>query len=272
MSSITLRTNRQIPQIGLGVYQAQPGPDTRNAVLAALEAGYRHVDTAAVYNNEADVGEAIAASGLDRSEVFITTKLWNDDHGYDKTLRAFDRSLSQLGMQYVDLYLIHWPVPVLRLDTWRALERLTLDGRVRDIGVSNYMARHIDEILQYAPLAPVVNQIELSPYLYRTRLDTVERCREHNIVLEAYSPLTKGRKLDDPLLAEIGRPYGKTPAQVLIRWGIDKEFVVLPKSVNADRIAENYDVFDFSLSPDDIERLDGCDEGLATGWDPTDAP
>lgn len=270
MNTLTLRTRRKIPQIGLGVYKAQPGPDTKNAVLAALGAGYRHVDTASIYNNEADVGEAIAASGLDRSEVFVTTKLWNDDHGYDNALRAFDRSLTQLGLAYVDLYLVHWPVPILRLETWRALERLTLDGRVRDIGVSNYLAKHIDEILEYAPVVPAVNQIELSPYLYRTRLDTVERCRQHDIVIEAYSPLTKGRKLDDPILAEIGRVHGKTPAQVLIRWAIQHGFVVLPKSINPARIRANHDVFDFELTEDHMNRLDDLDEGLVTGWDPAD--
>lgn len=270
MNDLTLRTKRKIPQIGLGVYKTQPGPDTMTAVSAALEVGYRHIDTAAIYNNEADVGEAISASGLERSEVFVTTKLWNDDHGYDNTLRAFDRSLAQLGLTYVDLYLIHWPVPILRLETWRALERLTLDGRVRDIGVSNYMARHIDEVLDYAPVVPAVNQIELSPYLYRTRLDTVERCRQHNIVIEAYSPLTKGRKLEDPVLAEIGRVHGKTPAQVLIRWAIQHSFVVLPKSVNPARIQANYDVFDFELTEDHMRRLNDLDEGLVTGWDPAD--
>ncbi|MDJ0925525.1 MAG: aldo/keto reductase [Acidimicrobiia bacterium] len=268
MQTLTTNTRRKIPQIGLGVYQSAPGAATRDAVLAAIEAGYRHIDTASIYRNETDVGDAIAASGLDRSDVFITTKLWNDDHGYDKTLAAFDRSLEQLSLDYVDLYLIHWPVPVLRLDTWRALERLTMDGRVRDIGVSNYMARHIDEILNYAPVVPAVNQIELSPYLYRTRLDTVERCRENGIIVEAYSPLTKGRKLDDPVLTDIGRRHSKTPAQVLIRWAIQHDFVPLPKSVNRARIIENIDVFDFVLSDEEMGRLDGLDEGLVTGWDP----
>ena len=265
-----MRTRRPIPQVGLGVYKTEPGPVTRNAVLAALEAGYRHIDTAMIYNNEADVGAAIKASSIDRGEVFVTTKLWNDDHGYDNTLAAFDRSLGQLGLDYVDLYLIHWPVPELRLDTWRALERLTLDGRVRDIGVSNYLASHINEILEYAPVVPAVNQIELSPYLYRTRFDTVERCRENGIVIEAYSPLTKGRKLDDPILTDIGNAHEKTAAQVLIRWGIQQGFVVLPKSVNPDRIVENHDVFDFELTEDEMARLDGLDEGLVTGWDPDD--
>ncbi|MCP3994770.1 MAG: aldo/keto reductase [bacterium] len=267
-----MRTRRPIPTIGLGVYKSEPGTVTRDAVRQALELGYRHIDTASIYNNEPDVGDAIAASGLDRADVFVTTKLWNDDQGYDNTLRAFDRSLDQLGLDYVDLYLIHWPVPEKRLETWQALERLTLDGRVRDIGVSNYMVSHLNEILEQAAVTPAINQIEMSPFIYRSRLDTIDLCQEHDIVIEAYSPLTKGRKLNEPLLSEVGNQYGKTPAQVLIRWALDKGFVVLPKSVNADRIAENRDVFDFSLTAGDMERLDALDEGLATGWDPSTAP
>lgn len=266
----TMRTNRKIPSIGLGVYQSAPGESTQNAVLAAFAAGYRHIDTASIYNNEADVGDAIARSGLDRNEIFVTTKLWNDDHGYDNALQALDRSLDKLGLDYVDLYLIHWPVPHVRLDSWRALERMTLDGRVRDIGVSNYLVRHIDEILDHAPVVPAVNQIELSPYNYGTRLDTVEKCRASGILLEAYSPLTKARKLDDPLLAEIGAAHGKTAAQVLIRWALEHGFVVLPKSVKVNRIEENFNVFDFSLSDAEMERLNSLDEGLVTGWDPAE--
>ncbi len=269
-ATVQLHTRRQIPSVGLGVYKCEPGPVTKRAVRAALDAGYRHIDTAFIYNNEADVGEAIAESGLNRGDVFVTTKLWNDDHGYDKTLRAFDRSLELLGLDYVDLYLIHWPVQVLRLDSWRALERLTLDGRVRDIGVSNYLARHLNEILEYTAMIPAVNQIEVTPYNYRTRLETIEMCRQHRIVVEAYSPLTKARKLADPVLAEIGSTHGKTPAQVLIRWALDQGFVVLPKSTRAERIAENFGVFDFSLSSAEMARLEDLDEGLVTGWDPAD--
>jgi methylglyoxal/glyoxal reductase len=272
MATLTMRTRRTIPAIGLGVYKSEPGPVTQNAVREALRVGYRHIDTASIYNNEADVGAAIAASDLDRGEIFVTTKLWNDDQGYDNTLAAFELSLDALGIDYVDLYLMHWPVEGLRLDTWRAMERLTLDGRVRDIGVSNFMARHLEEIVELGTVVPAVNQIELSPYNYRTRLETIDRCRELGIVVEAYSPLTKGRKLTDPVLAEVGAAYGKTPAQVLIRWALDKGFVVLPKSVNPTRIAENYDVFDFALGEADIGRLDALDEGLTTGWDPTNAP
>jgi diketogulonate reductase-like aldo/keto reductase len=272
VETLMMRTRRSIPTVGLGVYKVEPGTVTKDSVLAALRVGYRHIDTASIYNNEADVGDAIGASGLDRSEVFVTTKVWNEDHGYDATLAAFDISLEQLGLEYVDLYLIHWPVPVLRLDTWRALERLTLDGRVRDIGVSNYMVPHLREILDHAAVVPSVNQIELTPYNYRSRLEILNLCRDNEIVVVSYSPLTKGRKLDDPVLAEVGAQYGKTPAQVLIRWVIDKGFGVLPKSVSAERIAENYDVFDFFLTEADMDRLDALDEGLATGWDPTGAP
>lgn len=272
MATLTMRTRRTIPAIGLGVYKSEPGPVTENAVRAALRVGYRHIDTASIYNNEADVGAAIAASDLDRGEIFVTTKLWNDDQGYDNTLAAFELSLELLGLDYVDLYLMHWPVEGLRLDTWRAMERLTLDGRVRDIGVSNFMARHLEEIVEHGAVVPAVNQIELSPYNYRSRLEIIDRCRELGIVVEAYSPLTKGRKLADPVLAEVGSAHGKTPAQVLIRWALDKGIVVLPKSVNPTRIAENYDVFDFTLREADIDRLDALDEGLATGWDPTNAP
>lgn len=272
MATLTMRTRRTIPVIGLGVYKSEPGPVTKQAVLDALRVGYRHIDTAAIYNNEADVGEAIAESGLDRDDVFITTKLWNDDQGYDNTLTAFDRSLELLGLDHVDLYLMHWPVPELRLDTWRAMERLTLDGRVKDIGVSNFMVQHLNELIESSAVVPAVNQIELSPYNYRSRVETIDLCRQHDIVIEAYSPLTKGRKLGDPVLHEVGEKYGKTPAQVLIRWALDKGFVVLPKSVRASRIAENFDVFDFSLDADDLARLDGLDEALATGWDPLNAP
>jgi diketogulonate reductase-like aldo/keto reductase len=265
-----MRTRREIPSIGLGVYKSEPGRVTKQAVRSALDIGYRHIDTAFIYNNEADVGEAIASSGLNREDVFVTTKLWNEDHGYENTLQAFDRSLELFGLTYVDLYLIHWPVPVHRLDSWRALERLTLDGRVRDIGVSNYMARHVDEVLEYTSVVPAVNQIEVTPYNYRTRLETVEKCRQHGIVVEAYSPLTKGRKLGDPALAKIGEKHGKTAAQVLIRWGLEQGFVVLPKSIHPERIAENFDVFNFSLTAAEMQQLEELDEGLVTGWDPDD--
>ena len=270
--TVSLGADVEMPVLGLGVFRAPAGRTTRQAVGAALEAGYRHIDTAAIYQNESDVGQAVRESGLERSEVFVTTKLWNDAHGYEPALQAFKESNARLGLGYVDLYLIHWPVPDLRVETWRALELLLENDEVRAIGVSNYTPRHLEELLAHASQQPSVNQIELSPYNYRSRLPVVQFCEVHGIKIEAYSPLTKGKKLNDPVLGRIGRPYGKTAAQVLIRWAIDKGFVVLPKSANAYRIAQNGAVFDFELSDDDLGLLDALDENLVTGWDPTGAP
>jgi diketogulonate reductase-like aldo/keto reductase len=255
-----------IPQLGLGVYQTPVGATTRSAVLAALRAGYRHVDTARVYRNEADVGAAIRESGIPREQIFITTKLWNDDHGFDKARHAFDASLERLGLDHVDLYLIHWPVAGKRLDSWRALERLHADGRARAIGVSNYLVPHLEELLAAATVPPAANQIELSPFLQRR--DTVALCRARGIAIEAYSPLTRGQRLAHPVITAIARELEKTPAQVLLRWGIQHGFIVLPKSVRAERIVENAAVFDFALSEAQLARLDALEENLATGWDP----
>ena len=272
MDTVVLSNGVVLPTLGLGVYQAPAGGVTTAAVLSALEAGYRHIDTAAAYRNEGDVGLALRSSDVPRGEIFITTKLWNTDHGYDSTLAACDASLARLSLDYVDLYLVHWPVEGLRLDTWRAMEQILADGRARAVGVSNYMIHHLEELLAHAEQPPAVNQFELSPYIYGSRRELVEWCRDHNIVVEAYSPLTKGIKLGDPVLAAIGDRHGKSPAQVLIRWALDHDFVVIPKSTNPERIRQNIDVFDFSLSDDEMAELDGLDEGLVTGWDPTDAP
>ncbi|HZJ65218.1 MAG TPA: aldo/keto reductase [Kofleriaceae bacterium] len=267
---IALATGAQIPQIGFGVYDAPPGPTTRDAVIAALELGYRHIDTARIYGNEGDVAEAIRASSVPRSEIFVTTKLWNDDHGYDEALRAFDKSLGRLGMEYVDLYLVHWPVQGKRRDSWRAMERVFADGKAKAIGVSNYLVPHLREVLGDAKVRPHVNQIELSPFLQRRY--TVALCKEEGIVVEAYSPLTRGKKLDDPVVGEVARAVKRTPAQVLLRWGIQHGFVVLPKSVRRPRIAENAAVFDFALDAAQMARLDGLEEGLKMNWDPEGAP
>lgn len=271
-STFRLNNGVEIPRLGLGVYRAAAGAEARNAVLWALEAGYRHVDTAAFYGNEADVGRAIRESGIAREDVFVTTKLWNEDHGYDAALAAFDASLERLGFDYVDLYLIHWPVPDLRLESWRALERLYGEGRARAIGVSNYMVQHLEELLAHCTVVPAVNQIELSPWSWRSRRDVVELCRAQGIALEAYSPLTKGRRLDDPTLRSVAERVGRTPAQVLIRWALQRDLIVIPKSTNRGRIRENADVFDFELPAAEMERLEALDEGLVTGWDPTSAP
>jgi diketogulonate reductase-like aldo/keto reductase len=265
--TLALRDGRAIPQLGLGVYQVPPGEGTRTAVASALDVGYRHVDTAAVYRNEADVGTAIRASGLEPGSVWVTTKLANGDQGAATARRAFETSLQRLGLDGVDLYLLHWPHE-RRLESWSVLERLHAEGLARSIGVSNFLVRHLDELLAHASVAPAVNQIELSPFLYRSREDTLRRCAEEGIVVEAYSPLTKGRRLGDPTVASVAAEVGRTPAQVLIRWSLQKGFVVLPRSSNASRIAENAAVFDFSLDDAQMDALDALDEGLTTGWDP----
>jgi diketogulonate reductase-like aldo/keto reductase len=269
---IKLNNGVEIPQLGLGVYQSPAGKATRNAVRYAIEAGYRHIDTAKIYGNEADVGKALDKIGIDRREVFITTKLWNADQGYETTLKACEKSLKQMNLDFVDLYLMHWPVPEHRLKSWSAMEKLLSEGKCRAIGVSNFMVRHLEQLLEHSEIIPAVNQIELSPYNYLQRKELLDFCRERGIVMEAYSPLTKGRKLGDPALVEIAGMHKKTPAQVLIRWALEKNFVVLPKSVHPDRIAENATVYDFVLSQADTEILDSLNENLATGWDPTNAP
>ena len=258
-----------LPQLGLGVYQS--GAATEQAVLWALELGYRHFDTAAIYRNEADVGRALRSAGVPRGELFITTKLWSRDHGYQTALDACAVSLDKLQLDTVDLYLIHAPPkPALRADTWRAMETLLEQGRTRAIGVSNYGVRHLDEMAGYAAVIPAVNQIELSPYLQRREL--TERCRELGIVPEAYAPLTKGQRLGDPRLAAIAEVHGKSPAQVLIRWALEQDTIVIPKSVHRERIAENIDVFDFALTSGDLQTMASWEEGLITSWDPTTDP
>lgn len=268
--TIPLRDGVEIPRIGLGVYQSARGAETQRAVAEALRIGYRHVDTARIYGNEQDVGAAVRESGVPRSQLFVTTKLWNDDHGHDAALRAFDASLKRLGLEHIDLYLLHWPVPRKRLDSWRALERLHAEGRVRAIGVSNFMVRHLEELLAGAKIAPAVNQIEVSPFLQQR--DVRACCEQHGIVVEAYSPLTQGERLDHPALVAVARRIARTPAQVLLRWGLQHGMVVLPKSVRAARIAENAALFDFELDGEAMRALDALEEGLVMGWDPRDAP
>ena len=264
---VTLNNGVEMPVLGLGVWQVQTGNECRRAVLWALEAGYRHIDTARIYGNEKDVGAAIRESGLPRAEIFVTTKLWNGDQGYEKALRAFDQSLSALGLEYVDLYLIHWPVPGTREDSWRALQHILEEGRSRAIGVSNYTDRHLAELLSWADVPPAVDQVEFSPYLYQ--VDLLEYCRGHGIQLEAYSPLTRGRQLKDVKLVNVARRVGRTPAQVLIRWALQHDLVVIPKSVRHARIVENAAVFDFSLSAEDMAVLDALDESHRFAWDPS---
>ncbi len=269
-SDVTLNNGVRIPRFGLGVFRAGDEGATRAAVSAALDAGYRHVDTARIYRNEDEVGQAIRASAIPRSEIFVTTKLWNDDHGYDEARRAFDASLATLGLDFIDLYLVHWPVSGRRAETWRAMEEILRGGRCRAIGISNFTVRHLEELLRTAREVPAVNQVELHPFLQQR--DLVARCRKEGIAVEAYSPLTKGKRLDHPELTAVARKAGRTVAQVLIRWSLEKEFIVIPKSARRERIVENAAALDFELESDAMRTLDALDESLRTAWDPSDVP
>lgn len=269
-SRLRLNNNTEIPRLGLGVFRAGAGGGTRDAVRWALEAGYRHIDTAAVYRNEVEVGEAIRESGIPREDLFVTTKLWREQFGFEEARRAFDASLQKLGLDYVDLYLLHWPQPETREPSWRALEVLHAEGRAKAIGVSNFMPQHLEPLLQTAKTIPAVNQIELHPFHQQPK--TVEFCEAHSIAIEAWSPLTKAQRLDDPTVSAIAREVDRSSAQVLIRWSLQRGFVVLPKSANEARIRENAEVFDFTLSHEQMQQLDGLEEGYrsAPGWDPSD--
>ncbi|CAG8516924.1 17886_t:CDS:2, partial [Racocetra persica] len=313
-STITLNDGNKIPRIGLGVFKAPSGKTTQQAILWALEAGYRHVDTASTYGNEMDVGIAIANSGIPREEIFVTTKIWNTgfedylhtyhyrdtltkkrrrshtfkippktstaahtsimgclfNQGYESTLKAAETSLEKLQTGYIDLLILHSPLPgpEKRAESYKALQELVKRGLVKSIGVSNYGVKHLKELLDSNPeIKPTLNQVEIHPWLARS--DIVSFCNEHNIVVEAYSPLTRGQKLNDPTLVRIAKEYGKTPAQILIRWGLQHNYVTLPKSVSKERIIENANVFDFKIKQDDMETLDSLDEYLVVAWDPT---
>ena len=265
---IELNHGGPMPLFGLGTFRSPEGEPTRSAVRAALDAGYRHIDTAAIYGNEESVGAAIREHDVPRDDVFVTTKLAKDDHGYDSALRAFDGSLRRLGLDYVDLYLIHWPGGGPRRESWRALEEIRGSGRAKAIGVSNYTVRHMEEVLAQGSVVPAVNQFELHPFNYRSRMEMVDFCREHEIAVEGYSPLTKTKRLDDRTLQRIADAHGKTAAQVLIRWSLQHRFITIPKSTHQGRIEENADVFDFELGTEEMERLDALDEDLTTSWDP----
>lgn len=265
-ATLPLRSGGTIPVVGLGVWQSARGAETREAVTKALALGYRHVDTARIYGNEADVGAAVKSSGVPRGEIFVTTKLWNDDQGFDSALRAFDKSLERLALDHVDLYLIHWPVEGKRRDSWRALERIKSEGRARAIGVSNFLVKHLEELLGEAKEPPSVNQIEIHPFLQHR--ETRAFCKKHDIVVEAYSPLTRGEKLGHAVVKDVAKRTKRTPAQVLLRWGVQHGLVVLPKSTREERIRENGSLFDFTLDDAAMQALDALDEGHATGWDP----
>ncbi|MFI6516812.1 aldo/keto reductase [Spirillospora sp. NPDC050679] len=257
-----------MPQLGFGVWQVADD-EAEGAVRTAIETGYRSIDTAAVYENEEGTGRAVRASGVPRDELFVTTKLWNSDQGYDQTLRAFDASMERLGLDRLDLYLIHWPMPTVGtyLDTWRAMEKLHADGRIRAIGVSNFTVEALRRVIDEAEVVPAVNQVELHPYLQQNGLR--EFHEEHGIRTEAWSPLGQGKGLlEDPALAPIAKAHGKSPAQVVLRWHLQLGNVVIPKSVTPSRIAENFDVFDFELTGDDMAAIAELDSGTRLGPDP----
>lgn len=261
-STIKMNNGVEIPRFGLGTFQSKAGEETYNAVRWALEMGYRHIDTAALYGNEEDVGRAIADSGIPREEIFLVTKVWNDDQGYESTFRALEASLRRLKTDYVDLYLIHWPVKGLRHETWKAMVEIYKQGKARAVGVSNYTIRHLEELLPNTELVPAANQIEFSPFLYRKAL--LEYCVQHGIVVEAYSPLARAQKLEDPRLTAMAQKYGKTPAQIALRWALQHDLVVIPKSVRKERILENASIFNFELSAEDMAEMDTWNEDYWT--------
>jgi len=270
-STFTLSNNREMPVLGLGTYKISDRDRAFEAFLYAIEIGYRHFDTAALYGNEEILGEAIRKSGVPRRDFFVTTKLWNDDQGYEKTQYAFERSNELLGLGYIDLYLIHWPVPKYRLDSWKALEVIYSEGLAKAIGVSNYMQQHLNELLEHCQIKPMVNQLELHPWNYLSRKAVVDLCTKENILITAYCPLTRGVKLAEPKLADLSKKYDKTPAQMLLRWGLQHGISEIPKSGNPYRIDANRKVFDFQIDASDMASMDSWDENLCVSWNPEKA-
>ncbi|MDF3282411.1 aldo/keto reductase [Gordonia sp. N1V] len=265
--SITLNNGVEIPQLGFGVFQIKP-EDTVEATLSALEVGYRHIDTAQMYGNEAEVGEAVRKSGVPREEVFITTKLNNSFHAFDDALEATDKSLERLGVEHVDLYLIHWPLPDVGdfVETWKAMEKIYTDGKARAIGVSNFQKHHLERLFAETEVVPAANQIEVHPYLTQNPLRAFNS--EHNIATEAWSPIAQGDVLDDPVLKKIAEEKGRTVAQVVLRWHIQRGDIVFPKSVTRSRVEENFALFDFDLSSEDMAAVDGLNKDKRRGPDP----
>ncbi len=256
----------EMPWLGLGVWKARLGGEVENAVKAALETGYRSIDTAAVYKNEEGVGKALAETEVPREELFITTKVWNDDQGYETTLKAFEESRKKLGLEYIDLYLIHWPKKGKYKDTWKAMEKLYKEGLVRAIGVSNFHVHHLKDLISDAEVKPMVDQVEFHPYL--TQKELLAYCKEEKIQMEAWSPLMQGEFIRVDLLKELAKKYGKTPSQIILRWDLQHEVVTIPKSVKEHRIQENADLYDFELSQEDMERIDALHKNYRFGPDP----
>jgi 2,5-diketo-D-gluconate reductase A len=265
--TITLNNGVEIPQLGFGVFQIEP-EQTREATLTALEVGYRHIDTAQMYGNEKEVGQAVRDSGLAREDLFVTSKLNNGFHAYDDALDAFDQSLKDLDIDYLDLFLVHWPLPGVGdyVETWKAMEKMYESGRVKAIGVSNFQTTHLNRLAAETTITPAVNQIEIHPYLGNEEVRAYDA--EHGIATEAWSPIAKGKVLDDPTITRIAQNLGKTPAQVTLRWHVQRGDIVFPKSVTRSRVEENFALFDFELSTEDMTSITALDRGERTGPDP----
>jgi len=268
--TVTLHNYIKMPWLGLGVFKVEEGPDLEQAVITAIKHGYRSIDTAAIYGNEEGVGRAIRQAleetGLKREDLFVTSKVWNADLGYESTLAAYETSLQKLGLDYLDLYLIHWPVQGKYKDAWKALEQLYKDGRVKAIGVSNFQIHHLEDILKHAEIKPMVNQVEYHPKLTQKALHTF--CKEHGIQLEAWSPLMQGQLLDNPVIKEIAERHHKSIAQIIIRWDLQNGVITIPKSIKEQRIVENADVFQFELTADEMKKIDALNQDLRVGPDP----
>ncbi|GGD49510.1 aldo/keto reductase [Muriicola marianensis] len=262
----TLQNGVKMPYFGLGVWETREGEEVINAVKAALQYGYRHIDTAAVYHNEVGVGKGIRESGIPREDIFLVSKVWNTEQGYDSTIRAFEASLERLGTDYLDLYLIHWPVKGKYRETWRALETLYSEKRVKAIGVSNFLSHHLEDLLDKASVVPMVNQMEFHPYLVQQ--DLIDYCKDNQIQYEAWSPMMRGRIFTIPELIDLAKKYEKTVAQIVLRWDLQKGVVTIPKSRNKDRIKSNAQVFDFTLSENDVQFLDSLDRNKRFGPHP----
>jgi len=266
-STISLNNGIKMPIVGYGTWKILPNSSARKAVGSALSVGYRNIDTARIYLNEKGVGKAIQKSKVDRKELFVSTKLWNSDQGYDKTSKAFDKSLKRLGLDYVDMYLMHWPVPEKRLESWRAMVEIYKSGRAKAIGVCNFTEEHLADLISHSDIVPMVNQVEFHPFLYQKML--LEYCQENKIIVEAYSPLAHGRRMQDPVLCEIAAKHAKHVVQVMLRWNIQLGNVVIPKSTSLERMQDNLDLFDFELDKSDMEQIENLNENYRTCWDPT---
>lgn len=270
LSTVKLNNGIEMPWLGLGVFRSEEGGEVEKAVETALNCGYRSIDTAAIYKNERGVGKAIAESGVRRDEIFLTSKVWNTDQGYKSTLKAFDASLEKLQTDYLDLYLIHWPKGKKSVETWKALEELYEKGRIRAIGISNFLVHHLNDFLPNCKIKPAINQVEFHPELIQPEL--LEYCKKKGIQLEAWSPIMKGKVNEIPVLQELAVKYGKTPVQVVLRWDIQKGVVSIPKSVTPERIISNTDIFDFELSFKDIEKINQLDKNKRIGFHPDEIP